>query len=225
MKRMINPLLLAFAQVAILISSAQGQGTVTFQNLDFEQASIPNVPAGQIGADVATIAGAPGWTVYAHSDGLSESTMLHNNLSLGSAAVAILGPSWSSSGILQGSYMLLLQASWPGMAVKPAIAQTGTIPATAGSVLYSSKTLHGMPSVSFAGQTLPVSILGGSQESGYTLSADLSAFAGQTGELRFFGDGYLDDIRFSSVPEPSAGGLLALGGILFARRIAKRESL
>lgn len=221
MKRMINPLLIAFAQVAILIGGAQGQGTVAFQNLDFEQASIPNVPAGQSGADVETIVGTPGWTVYAHSDGLAETTILHNNLSLGSAAVAILGPSWSSSAILQGSYTLLLQASWPGMTIKPAIAQTGTIPETARSIQYSSKILHGMPGVSFAGQTLSVSILGGSQESGYTLSADVSAFAGQTGELRFFGDGYLDDIRFTSVPEPSTVGLLVLGAALFASRVRK----
>ena len=54
-------------------------------------------------------------------------------------------------------------------------------------------------------------------------TADISAFAGQMGELRFttmphpdFPDFHLDDIRFAPVPEPGTWALLALGSALFA---------
>jgi len=64
---------------------------------------------------------------------------------------------------------------------------------------------------------------------GYTLwSADISAFAGLTGELRFTGNhsagnwvGLLDDITF--VPEPSTWALLALGSAAFACAARRRR--
>src|SRR5438309_2314 len=79
------------------LSPYNGESQGTFVNLDFEQANVPDVPAGQFGADVAVSNGVPGWAIYL--GGFPENSMLHNNLSLGAAAAAILGPQWSSSQI------------------------------------------------------------------------------------------------------------------------------
>ena len=46
-----------------------------------------------------------------------------------------------------------------------------------------------------------------------SFGGDISSFAGQSGELRFQGGGWLDDIQFSTqpVPEPSRLAFVALG--------------
>ena|ERR1043166_2624844 len=88
---------------------ANAQGT--FQNLDFEQANVPIVPAGQFGSNVLSTDGVPGWTTYVGTNQVMS--ILHNNVSLGAAAISILGPSWSFGDILQGQYSVLLQTSFP----------------------------------------------------------------------------------------------------------------
>ena len=57
-----------------------------------------------------------------------------------------------------------------------------------------------------------MTLLGGSASTYYVYGGDVSAYAGQAGELRFFGGGYLDNIQFSNlqIPEPSVLGLYAL---------------
>lgn len=201
------------------IASVEAQGT--FQNFDFEQANVPVVPPGQYGADVPVGQGLPGWTAYTSDSTTPVGMVLHNNLSLGAPAISILGPSWTSGGILQGNYSVLLQPSFPGLAVEPSIAQTGMIPVASQSIRYSSKLFYETAGVSFGGQTLPVSILGGSLAAGFIFGADVSAFGGQTGELRFSGGGYLDDIFFSPqpIPEPRAIGLFALGALFLGWRL------
>jgi len=85
-------------------------------------------------------------------------------------------------------------------------------------------------SVSFAGNSLsPVGLSSGVSPSGqsYTLyGADISAYAGQSGQLQFTdvysGQGLngieLDDITFSTIPEPSTLALLFMGGMAFGVR-------
>ncbi|MCX6925460.1 MAG: hypothetical protein NT154_19965, partial [Verrucomicrobia bacterium] len=79
-------------------------------------------------------------------------------------------------------------------------------------------------SVSFGGQPLPLFTVGNTS-SAIILGTDITALAGQTGELRFSGGGFLDNIQFSTqpIPEPGVFGLSALGALLVGRRgLARR---
>src|SRR6266436_5954769 len=105
--------------------TCRSQGTLV--NLDFESANVPTVPAGQGGSDVSVGNGVPGWAVYL--GGIEQSSMLHNNISLGAAEVAIDGPQWFPGQILEGSYTVSLQQSTAGPPTSAAIGQTGQIPA------------------------------------------------------------------------------------------------
>jgi hypothetical protein len=204
---------------AILAAASQlldGQGT--FQNLDFEQAVVPIVPAGQGGDPVAVSSGVPGWTVYL--GGIPQSSMFHNDISLGAAEVAIYGPQWFPSLILEGSYTVSLQPSTAGPPTSAAIGQTGQIPAGTQSIRFYGT---GGYTVTFAGQQIPISAIGNGPN--YTIFAgDIFSFAGQTGELRIQGGGLLDNILFSNqqAPEPTVVGLLALGAVALAQSRRKR---
>jgi hypothetical protein len=173
--------LLATAQAALLLTSAHAQGT--FRNLDFELANVPDLPYGQAGADVSVAEGMPYWTANIGTN--TTSTMLHNNFNLGNPAIAILGPSWSGVAVFQGNYMLLLQASFPSGLNVPSIAQTGTIAASAKSIFFDYGPVNRAATLSFAGQNLPLSVVGGSNTNFDILGADISSFAGQTGNCVF----------------------------------------
>jgi hypothetical protein len=123
------------------------------------------------------------------------------------------------------------------------ISQSGTIPANAMSLEFKAWSMlpDATLSVSFAGNSLsPVALSSGAGPSGqgYTLyGADISAYAGQTGQLQFtdvFSDQglngiELDDITFSTnvvaVPEPNTLALILMGGLALAARCwrAKRS--
>ena len=62
---------------AALLSDGYGQGN--FINLDFELANVPDIPAGQYGADVSSTDGVPGWTTYI---GTNQGTTIRHNISL-----------------------------------------------------------------------------------------------------------------------------------------------
>jgi len=196
---------------------ARGQGT--FQNLDFEQAKVPDVPAGQFGSDVSSTDGVPGWTTYI--GGGQVTTILHNNDTLGAPAIAILGPFWAfpANAILQGQYTVFLRPKFDAT-ILPSIAQLGMVPSTAQSLRFWGT---GKISVSFAGQGLPVSSLEATPNYG-VYGVDLSSFAGQTGWLEFEGGGLLDNISFSDVaiPEPGVFGLFAVGALLACWRTSRR---
>lgn len=197
---------------------ALGQGT--FQNLDFESANVSAFPRGSV-----PIANAmPGWVGYLGV--ISTSTVFYDDVSIGGAAISlqstnsILAPNVSP---IAGRYSALLQSS---VGIEPstaAVAQTGQIPATAASLQFYGASFM---LVTFGGQLLPLVELGTGP--GYQImGADISAFAGQTGELKFsvprtgpigvMTSSYLDNIFFSNqqVPEPSAFGLIGLGALLF----------
>jgi len=217
-----------FSIALLLICSAVGsQGQGTFGNLDFESANVPDLPPGQGEVGVSAANAFPSWVAY-YDNGLA-SLIGHNTLSLAGAALCIEGPQYSSSYILQGQYTAYLVGDHapPGGTAGPnstALAQVGQIPATALSLrfLISPGSLF---QVTFGSTTLPVTDLGGTSKF-RLVGADISQFAGQTGELRFTASpnagGYLDLITFSQVPipEPSCLTMVALGvGVLLLRTV------
>src|SRR6267378_409991 len=103
MKKHSNLLLLS-ATILLMPGVSFSQGT--FQNLNFESANVPSVPAGQIGSHVTVAQGLPGWNVYV--DGVPSTQIGHNDMSIGGAYISIQGPDWNSSQILQGNYTVAL---------------------------------------------------------------------------------------------------------------------
>jgi hypothetical protein len=200
----------AFSLVVTSCVSAQG----TFGNLNFESANpIPLVGSPYYPYAVASSNGIPSWTAYIGANAVDW--LLLNTVSLGAAAISLQGPG-SGYPILQGSYSVFLQPQFGTGIPVPALAQTGLIPATAKSIRFYT---DGLISVSFAGQDIPVAIIGSG--SGYSIfGGDISALANLTGELRFQGGGTLDNIFFSNqpIPEPSALALFGLGALLFGYR-------
>lgn len=196
-------------------SGGNGQGT--FQNLDFESAVIVPVPG--LPGVVEFAPALPGWTGYLGTN--RQTLALFNNLFVGSAGIALLGPGWSGGGIIAGNYTAVLQAgSEDGSPADAAIAQSGLVPPGTRSIqLVSSGERNGFV-VSLGGQQLSLVILGA--QNGYNIYAgDITQFAGETEDLRITalsaplrpGNLYLDSITFSSlpIPEPRAINLLLCG--------------
>ena len=210
-------------------TSVFAQGT--FQNLDFESASVaPSPPAGYPNP-VSISAAIPGWMAFLGSS--QQSQAQYNTTTLGVPSISLLGPTWNQSlpGIIDGKYSVILQSgnnidsgSGPQSA---SIEQNGTVPLFAQSLQFKAFS-EGVLSVSFAGNTFQPSVLASavapSGQAYDIYGVNISAFAGQTGELQFtenFDQNYpftvLDDIAFSSsaVPEPGPLVLTGIGGLLF----------
>jgi len=233
MKSQVRDVSLVIASVSLAAEMVFGQGT--FQNLDFEFARVPDVPAGQDGGVVSPADAIPGWTAYWGT--LQSGVVYHNTILLGGPAVSLWGPIMPQSVMIQGKYFasLLSGASPTFPNNTSAIGQVGQIPITAQSLMFSARvaSLH----VTFGGSLIPISLIGSTPN--YDIyGGDVRAFAGLTGELRFtgyplspsgFGGAALDAIAFSDlpvVPEPCTLGLTMLGALLFAccrRRPAARQ--
>jgi len=222
---------LTFPLVLCAEISTWAQGS--FQNLDFESAVI--VPAGAPFVEFAPAF--PGWTGYLGTN--QQSVALFNSLAIGTAAIGLLGPGWSSGGIIAGSYTAVLQAgSDPrGTLLTPvdaSISQAGLIPAGVQSNQFLSTGARNGFTVSLNGQQIPMAILG-TQGRFNLYGGDVSQFAGLTEELRITAlsapsspaNLYLDSIQFSDmvVPEPGAAALLLFavaGFALLLRRPTER---
>jgi hypothetical protein len=214
------------------------QGTF-FQNLNFESANVAASPAELYPNYVSIGSALPNWTAYLGAD--QQTQVGYNAPANSTASITLIGPTWNSSrlvynvGIIDGNYSVVLQtgANPTGSAAiteNASIAQNGTVPSTAQSLQFDAYETTPL-SVSFNGNVLiPVALSSGVSADGlpYTLyGANISAWAGQTGELEFTADfkSYnfvvLDDITFSTtavVPEPSVLALMVMGGLAFGAR-------
>ena len=206
--------------------SARAQGP--FQNLGFESASIPNLNPPDQFVILPIGQALPGWSGFL---GTNQATQVfYNGISAGPAEISLVGRNtdiWSNN-VIAGNYTVVLQAGGAGVQVSAAIAQTGLIPVNSLSIQFGISGVSGSIGgfdVSFDGQNIPIVPL--RSFSNYELyGGDISAFAGQSGELRFtenptviapFGTIYLDEISFSinPVPEPSTWALLVCGAGAF----------
>lgn len=184
--------------------NAVGQG---FGNLNFERSTI------HTDGETATL---EGWTVYGFPYA-NSSDVWFNTIALDAPAVTLQGTNSLCCPAIQGRYSVLLQGGTfaGGMVYNTngaSVFQTGQIPVTSQLLTYWAGPTIG---VSFNGQPLSAVALGSTAS--YTVwGVDVSAYAGQTGELRFTAPwqrgGMLDAIQFSAtaIPEPST---LALGSI------------
>ena len=205
--------------VVVLIFNTQLGFGQTFVNLNFESTTLTT--NGSPGT-VSTSIGLPGWIAFI--GGATQSTMLYNNGTLGSSAIAILGEGNSLTPVIGGNFSTALTGGAGGDAM---ISQTGLVPANANTMFFDMYAQGYGPmdlAVSLNGQAINTLLY--STSSGYnTYAADVSSFAGQTANLAFnavssYPAGFeifvLDDISFSPTvaPEPGALGLFALGSLL-----------
>ncbi len=145
---------------------------------------------------------------------------------LAAAAVSLQGTNYGS---LAGLYSVFLQGTYRDPSPKSAaIGQTGQVPITAQTLIFWANTflsaITNDMEVTFNNQAIPY--FATSSGAGYTVyAADISAFAGSTGQLLFTAMpntwAMIDNIQFSSsgIPEPATVGLLGLGLLCFALRL------
>ncbi len=190
-----------------LTSFSAAAATNDFQNLGFESASFIPVAGG-----VEASAALPGWKVYVDTNQIGW--VLHNNLFLDSAGLAVMGsePGPQNYYRIEGNYTIVLEGGsesiYPGLGfgfVEAAITQTGLVPAAARSLRFKIGNWNTAFSVYLGGQNVPVVPL--SVGTNYLLYAgDIAPFAGHTAELRFTTPSgkhvSLDSIEFSSEPAP-----------------------
>jgi hypothetical protein len=186
-----------------------------FQNLDFEEATVPSTPVGSFGSFVDPAAAFPFWTI-GPGGSFAPNAVLYNNLTLGSVAEVLVGPDFPNVlhlSPLQGSYSALLQfgPNVYNLGI-PALIQTGLVPANARSISFLMSSTMNDVQVSLDGTVIPLVSIGGGR-----IAGDVTAFAGQTAQLMFTTtsyDGnwlYFDDVQFSPevIPEPSTFALTA----------------
>lgn len=202
-----------------------GQG---FINLNFESTVITPVvfPGGT--RYVATV---PDWTWTPVENGVNgdPNTVAFNDIALDDAAVTLQGITSPFYPAIQGNYSILLQggSTYSEDGNGASIGQTARIPNAARSITYWGGALQ----VTFNGQALSFTAVNSGPN--YTVwSADISAYAGQTGQLLFTvpwqDTAELDNIQFStaSVPEPCVLKLLSVCGLCvwWFMKLPKKET-
>ncbi len=200
---------------------AHGQG---FVNLGFESATIVPIAGDPLGR-VQFMPAFPGW--IGTINGQVQTNALYNNLYLSTPGFALISSTSSIGSPIDGNFTVVLQAHSIVSSAEVSLFQTGLVPADARSLRFLGTTpaglFQGQLTVALNGIPTSLSVL---EDYGATAlyGADISAFAGQTAQLRFTdavgvqrnSDFFLDRIEFSpvGVPEPSTWALLGLGGAL-----------
>ena len=213
----------------ILCQHGQAQGS--FQNLNFEQATIVSDPSSPYYPSAVYASDAiPGWT-WTPTDILGTNDILYNDVSLGAASVSLLGNGGGFTAI-DGAFSISIYGGANGPP-GASISQTGIVPVSADSILFEAQgvgSLGGVLLVSLGGQNILFSAI--STEPNYTLyGGNIPAFGGQSEQLTFSAlpgvNNYweIDDIQFSNsyVPEPSTLALSSLGALLLGWRVLRRR--
>lgn len=167
----------------------------SFQNLDFEQASlIPN--SGDPYDRVQFGPALPGWIGYCGS--APQASVNYNSLFLDSAGISILDTNYQNQFgwadfhvelLTHGRFCVLLQSGFsfgsppPGPPVATSIVQAGRVPTDAKSIVLNASS--GGIELSFNGSSIPLAVLTEVTNNVALLGGDVSKFSGQTGELRF----------------------------------------
>jgi hypothetical protein len=238
------------AAVAVVIYGCSfavlGQGT--FENLDFESASV----AGYSVSGAIPISDAlPGWS--GSIGGTPTSEVSYDAISLGETTISVIDDNALIFSPLQGSYSVMMFAGVvPEEGINfelesAAISQTAVVPAGTRSLLMDAYVAGTPFYVTLGGQLIYMTPLEAFPNSGsyppYTLyGANIpSSFAGQTETLTITDPApasfrsnipnelELDSISFSpsSIPEPSPLALVAIGGGLFGcqRKLARKRPM
>lgn len=221
----------------VLIQVGSGQvtrGQVYFQNLDFESANVSGYKPPGYGIPIS--AAFPGWSVTS-----PNTPVFYDGISLGGAAISICDgntafgwPGWPA--ILDGDFSAFLFGGEFGPAT---LSQTGLVPSYSRSLQMLVGTYYpynSFFSISLGGQVISMIPLA-SFSNCELYGGDISSHAGKVETLSltaltppspivppsFF---LVDDIDFSpeSVPEPTAIGLFALGGLFLSSRFVVRPA-
>jgi hypothetical protein len=195
--------------------SLKAQGYI---NLGFESVTLVDSSTARI----------DGWSTFGFPYGDPTVAAL-NNFALDAPLASVHGTNSPIVYPIQGRYTVLLQGGTPsgGLVYNTngaSVYQNNQIPVTARSLTYLG---NGYLQVSFSGQRLTPVRLGpdtNSTWSGLTYNLwgiDVSAFAGQSGELRFTAPwqslSLLDRVQFTSgsIPEPKAISIYLAAGLIW----------
>jgi hypothetical protein len=232
-------------KIAILLASIASTEAQSFQNLNFESASIP--PLTPVASGVPIGEALPGWNGYLIDSATGIATpdgeVSYDGISTGGAFIALVGQTQSGPQPLQGNYSLFMFGGGAPSTIASEVSQTGLIPAGSKSLIMEAwESPNASPVVTINGQVIDMvpmqtvpdsSLYGGS----YTIyGGNVSTFAGNAGTLAFSDPApassppsqfLLDNISFSSgsVSEPDAALLATVGGSLFVlyRLFMKRQ--